>query len=546
MKAPIHSEIVKNAIRAITPLNHDYWFEKLPQVLNDDSAAKVCSYIDYGVPIFYEGDIITVESPNWPSANLYSEQVTEVVNRDVSMHRLLGPFKKPPFENYKISPLGAFERKNSGKVRIIHDLSFPPTNSVNDGIEKENCTLAYISIDDAVEICRSQNNHVYMSKIDLKEAFKFVPCEPRSWPLLGFSWQDSKGQNQYYFSQVLPFGMRSSPKVFDIIADALQKIMIYNGASVYTLRYMDDFITISTDYDSTLASLNVILDTCRRAGFEVQPSKVTLPSKVIEFLGIEIDVNVGQLRITEERLKEIKNELSEWDSRKKCTKRQLLSIIGKLMFVSRVVRTGRAFVGRLIELSKKTKYLHYFIYLNKEARGDLRWWQKCIASHNGVRMFDLDWTSSMTLHLWSDASDVAAAATYGDEWFYVTYSGSASWMLQMTICWRELYALVKAICTWGHNLQNKQLCLHVDNMGVVYSVNKLYSRSPPIMSLIRSLCLLVELYHIDIYAEYISTTDNVAADALSRLNMDSFRAVRPTANKYMTWPSQFDYDGNLI
>ena len=53
-----------------------------------------------------------------------------------------------------------------------------------------------------------------------------------------------------------------------------------------------------------------MLDTCEMAGFRVQHEKTQGPSRVLEFLGITIDTISGQLRISEDRMQEIRELLS--------------------------------------------------------------------------------------------------------------------------------------------------------------------------------------------------------------------------------------------
>ena len=80
-----------------------------------------------------------------------------------------------------------------------------------------------------------------------------------------------------------------------------------------------------------------------------------------------------QLKISNERLNDIYNELIIWNNKLSCTKRELLSITGKLSFICRVVRSGRTFIRRMFDLSKSVKYLHYKIKLNKSFREDIKW-----------------------------------------------------------------------------------------------------------------------------------------------------------------------------
>ena len=47
---------------------------------------------------------------------------------------LLKAFQKPPLDNFRVSPLGLVPKKTSGEFRVIHDLSNPTGNSVNEGM----------------------------------------------------------------------------------------------------------------------------------------------------------------------------------------------------------------------------------------------------------------------------------------------------------------------------------------------------------------------------------------------------------------------------
>ena len=81
----------------------------------------------------------------------------------------------------------------------------------------------------------------------------------------------------------------------------------------------------------------------------MQPLQIAKPSMCLEMLGIVIDNKLMELRISDERLHDIKREVNLWVCKKSCTKRQLLSLIGKLEFICKVVRHGRTFLRRLIE-----------------------------------------------------------------------------------------------------------------------------------------------------------------------------------------------------
>ena len=117
-----------------------------------------------------------------------------------------------------------------------------------------------------------------------------------------------------------------------------------------------------------------------------------------------------------------------------------------------MVKAGRTFLCRLIELielSEHVKYLHYKEKLNHLARGDIASWKNCIASHNGVTMFSQPWSAGECDHMFSDASDMALDVLYGDQWFCIPFIGDKRWCTQMSIAWQELYAAVKGVSTFA-------------------------------------------------------------------------------------------------
>ena len=50
--------------------------------------------------------------------------------------------------------MGAFIKKPTDKLQVIHDLSWPPGTSVNDGIDKNKYSVKYSSVVEAVSICQ--------------------------------------------------------------------------------------------------------------------------------------------------------------------------------------------------------------------------------------------------------------------------------------------------------------------------------------------------------------------------------------------------------
>ena len=180
-------------------LSEPYWSEHLPLVYNVEKTQHLLDQLCNGVKIGRAAASVTVISPNWPSALEFHKAVTKVIDLDLAMGRLYGPFEIPDFDFYVVSPLGAFMKRDKSKIRLIHDLSYPPSCSVNSDIDPDDFSLQYSTVDDAV-VCCTKFQAPYMSKLDLKDAYKHIGVHPDDWHLLGFQWSSIADSPQFYFS----------------------------------------------------------------------------------------------------------------------------------------------------------------------------------------------------------------------------------------------------------------------------------------------------------------------------------------------------------
>ena len=56
--------------------------------------------------------------------------------------------------------------------------------------------------------------------VDIRQAYRNVPVHPQDQLLLGMRWQ-----GQVYVDAALPFGLRSAPLMFTVLADVAQWLM---------------------------------------------------------------------------------------------------------------------------------------------------------------------------------------------------------------------------------------------------------------------------------------------------------------------------------
>ena len=100
---------------------------------------------------------------------------------------------------------------------------------------------------------------------------------------------------------------------------------------VHVDHYLDDFIIYGPPgSDQCAEQLQRTLALCERLGVPLADEKLEGPTECLTFLRIEIDTSAGVLRLPEDKLARVKSALWEWEERRRCTKRELQSLIGTL------------------------------------------------------------------------------------------------------------------------------------------------------------------------------------------------------------------------
>ena len=83
-----------------------------------------------------------------------------------------------------VSRFGLIPKKDQkDKWRLIQDLSHPEGRSINDGIDRDLCSLTYVTVDRAVEQIIKLGRGTLMAKVDIKQAYRNIHTSRRPAPL---------------------------------------------------------------------------------------------------------------------------------------------------------------------------------------------------------------------------------------------------------------------------------------------------------------------------------------------------------------------------
>ena len=383
-----------------TPINIINLSAELMHHPDQQYTASLLHNLQWGCNIGYTGPRLARITLNLRSAHLHPEAISAALAKEVSNGHTAGPFLSPPIPNLQRSPLGVVPKKD-GTWHIIMDLSSPHGSSINDFIPKDDYMLHYASFDEALTLVARYGQKALMAKLDIKHAFHLCPVRLEDRELLGIHWQ-----GKLSIDLRLPFGLRSSPYLFNCLADAFEWILKNNYRIQDLMHYLDDCLTVGPAHSSVCAhNVKTILHVASQVGIPLAPNKLEGSTTHLVFLVILIDTNSMETSLPDDKLHELISELQSWSTCNKCLKRELLFLIGKLNFASRIIPAGRIFLRCLIDLSTSARLPHHHVTMNHEARRDIAWWLRFLPSWNSRAIIpDPHWNKSPDLELFTDAS----------------------------------------------------------------------------------------------------------------------------------------------
>eukprot|EP00092_Neocalanus_flemingeri_P088436 GFUD01111756.1.p1 GENE.GFUD01111756.1~~GFUD01111756.1.p1 ORF type:complete len:224 (-),score=27.77 GFUD01111756.1:333-1004(-) len=210
-------------------------------------------------------------------------------------------------------------------------------------------------------------------KRDLSRWFLQLPVCPADYDKLGFVW---RGMFWWFVSFV--WGCRhagySGQRVSSAILYILRRMGIGPDSPEYeAVVYMDDFAGCESGARAT-AAFDALGTLLKELGVQEAVDKASPPSTQMKFLGVEFNTITMSMRIDESKRQEITTLSKIWARKTVATKEELQSILGKLIWVSKVVRFSRCFVARIIATLKRLRSQKQKVTLTEAIRKDFLWW----------------------------------------------------------------------------------------------------------------------------------------------------------------------------
>ena len=287
-----------------------------------------------------------------------------------------------------------------------------------------------------------------------------------------------------------------------------------HGQTFNVLNYSDDIAGAQDSFDLAMLSFNSLSSLLLELGLEESSEKAVSPSTTMLYLGVEYDTIKMEMRIGQDKCKELKDDLKTWYRKTVATKQELQSILGKLMWISRAVRHSRAFINRIISEIKKLTAQKQKITLSQDVRKDLLWWFKFMEVFNGIELII---PNDVSINIAGDACPMGLGAWNLDSQEY--YSGLFPLHLQdpqIPIHVKEFVCIIVSVKLWGPKWEGKRVQIYCDNDAVVDVLNFHKPKDIKMQSLLREFLFYVCTFNFSPVASKIGTKENLIADFLSR------------------------------
>ena len=323
-------------------------------------------------------------------------------------------------------------------------------------------------------------------------------------------------------------GCSSSCNIFEKFSTALEWIVKDKLHLSLIIHILDDFLFIAPSETKCQVDLQNFLYMC--------PDDKTMgPANALQFPGITLDTILMEARLPEDKLVKCRIQLVNFCSLKRVTLKELQSLVGLLNFACCVVVPGRAFLRRLIDLTKGVRKPTHHVRLTRESKHDINVWREFLSAYNG-KSFSIGsrWATSRNLNLFTDAAGSLGYAAIFGFLGNVPPPPPPPRLRAIPYYYLRIVPIVLATEIWGPFIRDKCVVFFSDNQAVVDIINKQTSKDCTVMVLLRRFVLCTLKYNISFHAKHVAGCINRESDTLSRLQVEKVRSLAPYAEEQPT------------
>jgi len=220
--------------------------------------------------------------------------------------------------------------------------------------------------------------------------------------------------------------------------------------------------------------------------------------------------------------------VQSFEGRKKCTQRDLQSLVGFLNWAAKVVYGGRVFLRRLVTLCNSVALPGHHLRITADAGLDLLWWrEEGLPRFNGAAMV-VPPTPLPSCSFQCDACGAGGLGVFFEGGFASFTLAEAAALFPDAppagehIAVYETYVVLVAVRLFPDVVAGCHLAVRSDTTETVAAINKFTARRPLVMQYVRELFSLSVSLSFRVSAVHLPGKENDLADALSRQDWPRF------------------------
>ena len=480
--------------------------------------SHILQYVEFGFPLGLWSDAYLVPSTkNHSSAYSYYTYVDKFVETELHKLGLTGPFDTAPWDNLMLSPMMTSHKKPASR-RPVFDASFGMfslnKNTPEKAYHETEYEFHFPSIDNLADIIAALGPGCYLFKRDLSRFFLQLKIDPIEYDKLGFVWR-----GQIYFFTSFVWGCRHAGYCGQWLTSAVSFIHASLGYEktqtlFNILNYADDFAGAESELSRAQLSFDSLGQLLSDIGLAESKSKASPPSTTMTYLGVKFDTVGMCMHVDDDKITELKSELIKWSRKTVAKKKELQSILGKLLWVSKTVRFSRVFVARIICEVRKLSSQSAKTTLSKDIRKDFLWWQKYIEVFSGVELIP---PTTVCQSVLGDAYPQGGGSWNPvlNEYFsmrFPEYMCSPDTAIHI----KEFVVVLLCVRMWGKHWAGQRIVIFCDNTSVCDTCTYQKPHDLGLQQMLREFLFWVCRFNFFPILQKISTKENHMADFISR------------------------------
>ena len=382
------------------------------------------------------GDHAPVRTPPYRLPAVKREQAEKEIQKLLEKD-LIEPAQSP-----WLSPVVVVPKPDKTSVRLCIDF-----RKVNTRIKFDAHPLP--RIDQSLE---SLSGNKYFSSMDCRSAYHQISIKEEDRPVTAFSIG-----GETYIWKVMPFGMSTSPAVFERLIEKIMQGLTYKAC----LIYLDDLLCYSKTFEQHIDNLREMFTRLRSANLKLCPKKCKLFQRRLSFLGHQLSED--GIEACTEKTEKVKN----WPRPQNV--RQLRSFLGLCSYYRKMVQNFATIAKPLHSLT--------------ETNTPFTWDDKAEAAFRELKdrlcnapilAFPIE---TQPFILDTDASNVAAGAVLSqvqnNQERVISYYSQCFTHTERNYCTtrKELYAIVLAVKHFHHFLYGNPFTIRSDHGSLQWILN---------------------------------------------------------------------------